>query len=90
MNTKDKDALFQFPCSYPLKVMGRNTGDFCSAVEGIVKRHVPAGDEIVWSSRASSGQKYLSMTATLLIHSEEQLNALYQELNDHELVLVTL
>ena len=51
---------------------------------------LPAGDEIVWSSRASSGQKYLSMTATLLMHSEEQLIALYQELNEHELVLTTL
>ena len=34
------DTLFQFPCDFPLKVMGRRNDDFRSLVLGIVQKHV--------------------------------------------------
>ncbi len=79
----------QFPCSFPVKVMGHNSEAFSSAIRVIVERHA-AVDDISYSSQPSSGDKYLSITATFTAQSKEQLNALYQELNDHELVLMTL
>ncbi len=90
MATEDKGTLFQFPCPYPLKVMGRNTSEFYSAVSTIVEKHVAPGNEITYSSRTSSGEKYLSITATFPAESQEQLYALYKELNEHDLVLMTL
>jgi len=79
----------QFPCSFPVKVMGHNSEAFSSAIRVIVERHAAVGD-ISYSSQPSSRDKYLSITATFTAQSKEQLNALYQELNDHELVLMTL
>jgi putative lipoic acid-binding regulatory protein len=32
----------------------------------------------------------MSITATFIVKSREQLNAIYEELNQHELVLITL
>ncbi len=90
MATEDKSTLFQFPCSYPLKVMGRNTVEFYSAVSAIVEKHVAAGNGITYASRTSSGEKYLAITATFAAESEVQLYALYKELNEHDLVLMTL
>ncbi len=90
MATEDKGTLFHFPCLYPLKVMGRNTGEFYSVVSAIVEKHVPRGNEVTYSSRTSSGEKYLSITATFSVESREQLHALYKELNEHDLVLMTL
>jgi hypothetical protein len=78
-----------FPCSFPLKIMGLNTGEFEQAVRAIVRRHVTAGP-VEFTNQLSSGGKYLSITATFTATSRGQLDALYRELNAHELVVMTL
>jgi hypothetical protein len=45
---------------------------------------------IEFASKLSSTGKYLSITATFTATSREQLDALYLELNSHELVVMTL
>ena len=87
---KSKDDLLKFPCSYPLKVIGRNTEQFYAVVGAIIERHVPEGNSITYTGRKSSGDKYLALTATFRAESREQLSAIYEALNDHELVLFTL
>lgn len=79
----------QFPCTFPIKVMGLHTEAFAAAVLTIFHRHL-APDQISYSSRLSGGNKYLSFTLTFTAQSREQLDALYGELNAHELVLMTL
>jgi putative lipoic acid-binding regulatory protein len=85
----NKHHAMQFPCEFPIKVMGLNTETFQSTIKDIIRKHVNS-DEIAYSSQPSRGDKYISITATFTAQSKEQLNALYQELNDHELVLMTL
>ncbi len=82
--------LMTFPCSYPLKVMGENTSEFYSVVCAIVEKHVGAKSEITYSVRTSSGEKYMSVTATFSARSEEQLAGLYKELSEHPLVKFAL
>jgi putative lipoic acid-binding regulatory protein len=89
MNSEEQERGFHFPCVYPLKVMGRNTSEFYSAVTAIIERHVPGG-EITYSSRTSSGEKYLSITATFTLESRDQMESIYEELKGHRLVLMTL
>lgn len=79
----------QFPCTFPIKIMGPNREAFSSAVFAIFHRHM-ASDQIACSRRLSSGDKYLALTVTFTAQSREQLDALYRELHDHELVLMTL
>jgi putative lipoic acid-binding regulatory protein len=78
----------QFPCSFPIKVMGRNGAAFTETIADIFQRHA-GGGEISTVGRLSKGGKYLSLTVTLTATSREQLDALYRELNAHELVLMT-
>jgi putative lipoic acid-binding regulatory protein len=87
---KDEEKLMMFPCSYPLKVMGENTSEFYSVVCAIVEKHVGADSEIAYSVRTSSGEKYMSITATFSADSEAQLAGLYKELSEHRLVKVIL
>jgi putative lipoic acid-binding regulatory protein len=79
----------EFPCSFPLKVMGLNGGQFESAVHAVIKKHLQE-TPVIYESRPSNSGKYLSVTATFTATSREQLDALYRELNDHELVVMTL
>ena len=86
----DETKLLQFPCSYPLKVMGKNTNEFYAVVSAIIDNHLAGSGEATYHSNTSSGGKYLSVTATFQAQSEEQLAAIYQELNLSALVLMTL
>jgi hypothetical protein len=70
--------------------MGKNTDEFYAVVSAIIEKHTAEGDEVTYHSRTSSGDKYISITATLSAQDQEQLTAIYEELNRHELVLTTL
>lgn len=86
---QNKEIAFQFPCSFPLKVMGFNSGEFYSAVLAIVHKHLDP-EPFSCSRRSSSGDKYTSLTVTFTARNREQVDALYRELNSHHLVLMTL
>ena len=77
------DALFDFPCRFPIKATGRADGDFAAVVVEIVRRHAPGFDDSAVTSRASSGGKWLAVTVTIEAQSKAQLDAIYQELTDH-------
>lgn len=84
------DTLFQFPCDFPLKVMGRKSDDFRSIVIGIVQKHVGTVEPGKIEERPSKDGNYLSLTCTFQAHSREQLDDLYRELTSCERVLIVL
>ena len=86
--TTNLDA-FQFPCTFPLKVMGLNTEEFSSEVKAVFRKHL-GQEPVSYSSQLSSIGKYLTLTATFTAVSREQLDDIYKELNRHELVKMTL
>ena len=84
-----RENLLAFPCTFPLKVVGLNAEAFERAVREVVRKHL--GDIAVeYEARKSSGGKYLSVTATFAAESREQVDAIYRELNGHDLVVMTL
>jgi hypothetical protein len=84
------DALFEFPCDFPIKVMGRAHVDLERLVAQIVRRHCPDLAEGAVQCRASRHGKYLSVTVTVRARSREQLDMLYRELSGQEQVLMVL
>jgi len=85
-----RETLLEFPCVFPLKVIGRNVVEFEGEVFTIIERHVPEATREQVTRRPSVGNKYLALTITFVADSQVQLDALYLELNRHKLVLVTL
>ena len=88
--TDTSDTLFEFPCDFPLKVMGRRTDDFRSIVLGIVQKHAGPIEADKIEERPSTSGSYLSLTCTFTAHSKQQLDDLYRELTAHERVMVVL
>jgi putative lipoic acid-binding regulatory protein len=85
-----QETLLQFPCEFPLKVIGRKASEFEQVVQEIVGKHVEDPAAIEYSHRPSRNERYMSITVSFVAESKSQLDALYQELNDHDLVLMTL
>jgi hypothetical protein len=85
-----KTDLFEFPCVFPVKAIGKDADDFTEIVTEIIRHHVPELPADAVTTRASAGGKYISVTATFVAQSREQLDAMYIELSNHEKVLFVL
>ena len=85
-----KDTLLEFPCEFPLKILGKTHDDLAQTVLSIVTRHAPDFDGATMEMRASSGGNYVSLTCTVIATSIPQLDALYMDLTSHPLVKVVL
>ena len=85
-----RETLLEFPCVFPLKVIGRNVAEFEGEVLTIIRKHVPELQRENVTRRSSAGNKYLALTITFIADNQMQLDELYLELNRHELVLMTL
>lgn len=83
-------AAIDFPCDFPIKVMGRHADDFEALVVELVRRHVPDLHEGAIRCRASGQGNYLAVTVTITAESQPQLDAVYRELTAHERVLMVL
>ncbi len=81
---------FEFPCLFPIKVMGLADEDFDALVVGIVVSHVGDISEGAVSVRGSRNGKYTAVTVTFEARDQEQLDALYRELSGHERILMVL
>lgn len=86
----EQETLLEFPCDFPLKIMGQTHEEFQQVVVGIVTKHAPDFDSSTLEVRASSGGKYVSLTCTVVATSKPQLDALYMELTGHPMVKVVL
>ncbi|AFJ02324.1 putative lipoate regulatory protein YbeD [Methylophaga frappieri] len=74
------DTLLEFPCQYPVKVMGESHADFSDLVVKIIRRHADDVSDNAVRTRQSSGGKYSSVTVTITATSKAQLDAIYQDL----------
>jgi len=88
-DTKNETSL-EFPCEFPVKAMGLATDDFDALVVEIVRRHVTDFGEDSVRSRFSRKGKYVSVTVNIMATSQAQLDAIYQDLSDHERVVMAL
>jgi len=86
----DAASLIEYPCDFPLKIMGKSQDGFAQAVLGVVRTHAPDFDGASMDMKASSGGKYVSLTCTIRATSRAQLDALYKALCDHPLVVMVL
>ncbi len=86
----NNDTLLEFPCDFPIKIMGLAEEGFAQVMLDIVLRHAPDFDVACVEMRASTGGKYLSLTCTVCATSKPQLDDLYRELSAHPLVKVVL
>jgi len=88
--TGKPESPLTFPCTFPVKAMGKNSEGFENEVVMIARRHIPQLGEGAVQSRPSRNGNYLSVTITFTAESREQLDALYTELNAHESVVMVL
>jgi len=83
-------TLIEFPCDFPVKIMGASADGFAQEMLEIVLRHAPDFDPATVQMRTSGKGNYLSLTCTLRARSQAQIDALYRELTAHPMVKFAL
>jgi len=89
-NKELSSSLIEYPCEFPLKVFGQQQTGFAQAVMEVVSKHDPQFVAASMEIRASKNARYISLTCTVQATSQEQLDAIYQELCDHHMVVMVL
>jgi hypothetical protein len=82
--------LADYPCEFPIKILGHTQAGFAQAMLEIVRRHAPDFDSSSMEMKSSTRGKYLSLTCVIRATSREQLDRLYRELCDHPMVVMVL
>jgi putative lipoic acid-binding regulatory protein len=85
-----KDSLIEYPCRFPIKVMGAMAEGFADALAEVARRFDPGFDPATMELRPSKGGNYLGVTITVTATSREQLDNLYRALTGHPMVKIVL
>jgi uncharacterized protein len=86
----DLDSVIEYPCEFPIKAMGISGDALQAAVMEIINRHVPDLATDALKSRPSSNGKYTAITITITAQNRAQLDAIYEDLSAHKLILMAL
>jgi hypothetical protein len=70
----------EFPCAYPIKVLGRACEALAPTVIEIFERHAPGFDQTTITTKVSRAGTFVSMTITIEAQGPSQLQALHQDL----------
>ena len=84
------ESLIQYPCAFPIKVMGAHVVGFEEAVIEVARRFDAAFDAASLERRPSREGRYLGLTLTITATSRAQLDDLYRALSSHPMVKVVL
>ncbi len=87
---RDEHSLLEFPCRFPIKIVGHASPDFETEILALIRRHAPELSDEAVSRRPSQGGKYLALTVTIEASSRQQLDAIYRALSAHEQVVMSL
>ncbi len=86
----EQETLIEFPCDFPIKVMGETRDEFTETIVEVIQGHVSEFDASKIEMRASTGGKYISITCFVYVTSKPQLDDIYRALTAHPFVKVVL
>lgn len=86
----DKESLIEFPADIAVKAMGHAAADFEQLVNDLVTPHLNDGQSATLTTLDSSKGKYSSVSVRFKAQSQQQLEAIYQDLHACDRVLFTL
>jgi putative lipoic acid-binding regulatory protein len=89
-NPEAKESLIEFPCDFPIKVMGKTHAEFQDTIVTVLREFDGGFDATTIESRPSSGGNYTGLTVTVRATSQAHLDDIYRALTGHPMVKIVL
>jgi uncharacterized protein len=84
------ETLIEFPCHFPIKVMGKVHEEFTSTVIKLIKQNNKSFDPSTIEMKGSSEGRYISLTCFVYVTSKPELDDIYRSLSSHPMIKVVL
>lgn len=85
-----EESVIEFPCAFPIKMMGRDTPEFRVTARELIENHVgPIADGAIKINLSGKGN-FVSVTVTVTATSQQQLDDIYRDVSAHDDVLMAL
>lgn len=84
-----KASLIEFPCHFPVKIIGINSSAFLEEIKLIVMNHFPTFNDAL-THKLSQKSNFLAITVTVYAENQEMLDAFYRDISKHPDVKMVL
>ena len=84
------EKLLEFPCDFPIKIMGRDQPQFREAAVALIEQHAGEIPDDAIRTNLSREGNFLSLTIMIKAESQQQLDDIYRALSKHDEILVAL
>lgn len=84
------ESPLEFPCVFPIKIMGRYSPEFQQRAVSLVEKHTGKIADSAVQSAVSRNARFVSVTVVINASSQQQLDDIYRDLSAHEEVLMAL
>jgi putative lipoic acid-binding regulatory protein len=88
--SEDKKPEIEFPCKYPIKVLGEAHPDLNQHVIDVMNKHAPTITESDLTAKNSSRGKWQSITVTIVATGKPQLDDIFTDLKTSSRVKMVL
>ncbi len=86
----NEESAIEFPCEFPIKMMGRDSPEFRITARALIENHVgPVAEEAIYVNLSGKGN-FVSVTVTVTATSQQQLDDIYRDVSGHDDVLMAL
>lgn len=75
-----KDTLIEFPCDFPVKIIGANNEQFLSEIKSALMKHFSDFSQENLTYNYSEGSKFLAVTVKVHVVNQATLDSFYQDL----------
>ncbi|MEM8593205.1 MAG: DUF493 domain-containing protein [Pseudomonadota bacterium] len=89
-NPDDINVTIEFPCDYPIKVVGDAADDFEAVVLDVIKRHAPDLDTNTVTRRDSKKGNFQSVSVVIVATGKPQLDKMFADLKAVSFVRMVL
>jgi len=90
MGDSGKASLLEFPCEFPIKMMGRDSDEFRRVAIELVEKHAGKSTSDAIRMRPSRKGNFLSITITIKAINLEQLDNIYRDLSSNDEIVIAL
>ncbi len=85
-----EESVLEFPCEFPIKMMGRDMPEFRALARALVEKHAGKVVDSAVQAATSRNGRFVSVTVTITATSQQQLDDIYRDVSSHDDVLMAL
>ena len=86
----EEPPKIEFPCDYPIKILGDAAAGFTELAVSVVRKHAPDMDESQVTVKESSKGRFVSVTVVIRATGKPQIEKIYADLKVIESVKMVL